>query len=55
LLIDEAQEMEPAVLNELRILASTRFDSHNVLTVCLAGDNQLKKKLQQVALSVEVD
>jgi hypothetical protein len=42
--------MEPAVLNELRILASTRFDSHNVLTVCLAGDNQLKKKLQQDSL-----
>lgn len=50
LLIDEAQEMEPAVLNELRILASTRFDSHNVLTVCLAGDNQFKKKLQQDSL-----
>jgi len=50
LLIDEAQEMEPAVLNELRILASTRFDSHNVLTVCLAGDMQLKKKLQQDTL-----
>jgi type II secretory pathway predicted ATPase ExeA len=50
LLIDEAQEMEPAVLNELRILSSTRFDSHNVLTVCLAGDMRLRDKLQQDAL-----
>jgi general secretion pathway protein A len=41
LLIDEAQEMQPTVLAELRLLASTRLDSHLLLTVILAGDNRL--------------
>jgi general secretion pathway protein A len=41
LLIDEAQEMEPEVLSELRLLASTNFDSRAILTVVLAGDSQL--------------
>lgn len=46
LLIDEAQEVMPAVLNELRILSSAKLDSQNVLTVCLAGDDRLTEKLQ---------
>lgn len=46
LLVDEAQEILPMVLNELRILSSARLDSHNVLTVCLAGDNRLLDTLQ---------
>ena len=33
LLVDEAQEMEPGVLSELRILASADFDSASLLTV----------------------
>jgi general secretion pathway protein A len=37
LLIDEAQEMHPTVLNELRLLSSTQFDSRTLLTVVLAG------------------
>jgi type II secretory pathway predicted ATPase ExeA len=41
LLIDEAQEMKPEVLSELRLLSSTNFDSHSVLTVVLCGDGQL--------------
>ena len=41
LLIDEAQEMLPAVLAELRLLSSTRLDSHILLTVVLAGDKRL--------------
>ena len=41
LLIDEAQEMQPAVLAELRLLSSARLDSHILLTVVLAGDNRL--------------
>ncbi len=41
LLIDEAQEMYPEVLSELRGLASTRFDSRAILTVVLAGDARL--------------
>jgi type II secretory pathway predicted ATPase ExeA len=47
LLIDEAQEMHPAVLNELRLLASTRFDSRTLLSVVLAGDGRLNLKLRR--------
>jgi type II secretory pathway predicted ATPase ExeA len=41
LLVDEAQEMDPRVLSELRLLASTHFDSRSILTVVLAGDGRL--------------
>jgi len=47
LLIDEAQEMHPAVLNELRLLASARFDSRTLLSVVLAGDGRLTLKLRR--------
>jgi type II secretory pathway predicted ATPase ExeA len=47
LLIDEAQEMHPAVLNELRLLSSTQFDSQTLLTVVLAGDARLTAKLRR--------
>ena len=50
LLVDEAQEMHPAVLNELRILAATHFDSRNILGVVLAGDGRLLRKLQREEL-----
>lgn len=46
-LIDEAQEMNHAVLNELRILTSARFDSLQILSVVLAGDARLPQKLRQ--------
>ena len=45
MLIDEAQEMHPAVLNELRLLSSTHFDSRALLSVILAGDARLTTKL----------
>lgn len=41
LLLDEAQAATPALLNELRLLASTQFDSRQILTVVLAGDARL--------------
>ncbi len=47
LLIDEAQEMQPAVLSELRLLSSMQFDSKNLLTVVLAGDARLTNKLRR--------
>lgn len=50
LLIDEAQEMNASVLNELRILASTRFDSRAILSVVLAGDRRLLEKLRREEL-----
>jgi hypothetical protein len=37
LLIDEAQEMSPMVLNELRLISSARFDSQSLLCAVLAG------------------
>jgi type II secretory pathway predicted ATPase ExeA len=40
LLVDEAQEMDPTVLSELRILASSDFDSTSLLTVILSGDGR---------------
>jgi general secretion pathway protein A len=47
LLIDEAQEMYPNVLNELRLLSSHHFDSRNLLSVVLAGDGRLNQKLRR--------
>ena len=41
LLIDEAQEMSPDVLSELRILSSADFDATSLLTVVLSGDGRL--------------
>lgn len=46
LVIDEAQEMAPVVLNELRLLCSSRLDSHLLLTAVLAGDRRLQEKLR---------
>jgi type II secretory pathway predicted ATPase ExeA len=46
LLIDEAQEMQNSVLNELRLLSSTEFDSCTVLTVIFAGDGRFNHKLR---------
>ena len=47
LLIDEAQEMQPSVLSELRLLSSMQFDSRNLLSVVFAGDARLKRKLRR--------
>jgi type II secretory pathway predicted ATPase ExeA len=46
LLIDEAQAMSPAVLCELRLLASAELDSRCLLSVVLAGDDRLVQRLQ---------
>ena len=46
LVVDEAQEMQTSVLNELRLLCSTRLDSHLLLTTVLAGDNRLVERLR---------
>jgi len=50
LLIDEAQEMHPDVLSELRLLSSTQLDSRSILTVVLCGDNRLLDLLRLPAL-----
>jgi type II secretory pathway predicted ATPase ExeA len=47
LLVDEAQEMDPEVLSELRILSSADFDATSLLTVVLSGDRRLLELLRQ--------
>ena len=47
LFIDEAQDMLPSVLNELRMLTSMNFDSQVLLSVVLAGDQRLNAQLQR--------
>jgi type II secretory pathway predicted ATPase ExeA len=46
LLVDEAQDMAPEVLRELRLLSSADFDSTSLLTVVLVGDNRLLELLR---------
>lgn len=50
LLIDEAQEMTPQVLSELRLLTSARFDSQPLLCIVIAGDARLIEKLRREEL-----
>jgi general secretion pathway protein A len=50
LLVDEAQEMPAGVLAELRILASTDFDSRSILTVVLCGDGRLTDQFRSEQL-----
>lgn len=50
LLIDEAQEMHPLVLSELRLLASADFDSRCLLTIVLCGDARLLTMLKSDSL-----
>ena len=46
LLVDEAQEMQPQVLSELRLLSSVRFDSQVIITAILSGDARLGEKFK---------
>ena len=46
LLIDEAQEMLPVALSELRLLLADNFDARKLLTVILTGDKRLQDKLR---------
>ena len=50
LIVDEAQEMVPKVFAELRLVASTRLDSHILLTVVLAGDGRLSERFRSEEL-----
>lgn len=47
LLVDEAQEMSPATLSELRLMTSAQFDSQPLLCIVLAGDARLIEKLRR--------
>lgn len=50
LIIDESQEVLAPVLAELRLLSSTRLDSHLLLTVVLAGDQRLLERFRSEEL-----
>lgn len=50
LLIDEAQEMMTACLNEIRLLGSAHFDSQCLLTTVLCGDMRLPERFRNTAL-----
>ena len=46
LIVDEAQEMKPVVLNELRLLCAAALDARALLTVVLSGDPRLPEKFR---------
>jgi len=50
LIVDEAQEMNTAVLCELRLLSSINLDSRSILSVILAGDSRLTERLHHADL-----
>ena len=50
ILADEAQEMSPLILNELRLLSSACFDSQSLLCVVLSGDARLQDKIRREEL-----
>jgi len=47
---DEAQEMMAQVLSELRLWASSSFDSQSLLCIVMAGDARLIEKLRREEL-----
>lgn len=51
LLIDEAQEMLGASLNEIRLLQSDHFDSRSLLTTVLCGDMRLPQRFRTPQLA----
>lgn len=46
LLVDEAQEVAPICLNEIRLLGSAHFDSQCLLTTILCGDTRLPERFR---------
>jgi type II secretory pathway predicted ATPase ExeA len=51
LLIDEAQEMSPLLLAELRLLGSTKLDTCTIVTVVLSGDRRIEEHLRTPELA----
>lgn len=51
LLVDEAQEMLSACLNEIRLLTSDHFDSKCLLTTVLCGDTRLPQRFRTAQLA----
>jgi type II secretory pathway predicted ATPase ExeA len=51
LVVDEAQEVRPDVLSEIRLVSSYLLDSKNLLVVVLAGDSRLTERLKTPELA----
>lgn len=45
LAVDEAQELSPGILNDLKMLLNFRYDSLNCFTLILCGESHLNNKL----------
>lgn len=51
LIIDEAQNLAPKTLEELRMLSNINVDTHNVLQIILVGQESLRDRLKQRGLT----
>jgi general secretion pathway protein A len=47
LLIDEAQDLAPGVLEQIRLLSNLETDQHKLIQIVLCGQPELKKRLDQ--------
>jgi general secretion pathway protein A len=47
LLIDEAQDLAPAVMEQIRLLSNLETDQHKLIQIVLCGQPELKKRLNQ--------
>lgn len=47
LLIDEAQDLAPGVLEQIRLLSNLETDQHKLIQIVLCGQPELKARLQQ--------
>ena len=47
LLIDEAQDLAPGVLEQIRLLSNLETDQHKLIQIVLCGQPELKKRLAQ--------
>ncbi len=50
LIIDEAQDLTPAVLEQVRLLSNLETDQHKLLQIVLCGQPELKQRLAAPAL-----
>ncbi len=50
LLIDEAQDLDPELLEEVRLLSNLETDQHKLLQIVLIGQPELREKLNEPGL-----
>lgn len=47
IVIDEAQDLEPAVMEQVRLLSNLETDEHKLMQIVLAGQPELRERLAQ--------